>query len=47
MNARNQNRNKKRNLEANPFDPNADLSFMIQDNYVIEIDDAEKDNCME
>ena len=38
---------KKRNLEANPFDPNADLSFMIQDNYVIEIDDAEKDNCME
>ena len=38
-----QNPNEARNCGANTFDPNPELSFMINDSYVIEIDNAEKD----
>ena len=43
MTARIQNPNQTRKCGANTFDPNPDLSFVINDSYVIEIDNAEKD----
>ena len=43
MMARIQNPNEARNCATNIFGPNPELSFVINDSYVIEIDNAEKD----
>ena len=43
MMARFQNPNEARNCATNIFGPNPELSFVINDSYVIEIDNAEKD----
>ena len=43
LTARIQDPNEGRNCDVKTFDQNPDLSFMINDSYVIEIDNAEKD----
>ena len=42
-NARIQTPNEVRNFGTSTFELNPDFSFMINDNYIIEIDNAEKD----